>query len=70
MAGVGDLASCDGGFKGQTIRFVTTLSPSDDVWPAAPDDESGAREQEQVPGVTRQRQESREGTRLVIAGSD
>ena len=50
--GVGDLASCDGGFKGQTIRFVTTLSPSDDVWPAAPDDESGAREQEQVPGVT------------------
>lgn len=49
MAGVGDLASCDGGFKGQTIRFVTTPSPSDD-------DESGAREQEQVPGVTRQRQ--------------
>ena len=31
--GVGELASCDGGFKGQTIIVVTTLSPSDDVSP-------------------------------------
>ena len=42
--GVGDLASCDGGFKGQTIGVVTTLSPSDDLWPVmmSPEHESRA----------------------------
>ena len=32
VAGCRDPASCDGGFKGQTIRVVTTLGPSDDLW--------------------------------------
>ena len=68
--GVGDLASCDGGFKGQTIGVVTTRSPSDDVWPVmmmSPEHESRAGA-----GVTRQTQGQRRagGTRLVIAGSD
>ena len=59
--GVGDLASCDGGFKGQTIGVVTTVSPSDDVWPVmmmmSPEHESRAGA-----GETRQTQESRGDT--------